>query len=232
MTVTLSLDCTNGHLTASLLSDKCVLSYIQEDHFKEAAEYIAIWVQNALTKHNLEATDINKYISVIGPGGFSGVRTGTSFISAMAHVTQKEIISLSSLEALALSFDNYKDEIIISCLNAKRNAVYLAGYVIDDNQLSPFYKERLVNLDVLEEVIHNEFSHVGRILLAGHGIDFIKPYIKSDIVTQEKYTSDARFFSLNHHFLKVHRSHAPLYLRAPDATLPKKSFTIKHPSSS
>ena len=165
MSLKFALDCTNGNFTACLLENEQVIAHINEYPFKEAAEYCAIWLDEALKKHNLSANQISSFISVAGPGGFSGVRTGTSMISGMSSVLDVPVKTLSSLEALALSLEHIDDHILLSCLNAKRNGVYLGAYRRVHDTLEHIFPEQLVQKSDLEEFYNHNLSDYTQVSL-------------------------------------------------------------------
>lgn len=223
MSLTFALDCTNGNFTAALSEDGRVIDSVNHYPFKEAAEYAAIWLSHSLEAHGLKAQNIKHYISVAGPGGFSGVRTGTSMISAMALVTGGDITTLSSLEALALSSDKCEDYWIISCLNAKRNGVYIGAYHHTGHFLEHIIPEQLLDKEGLQEFCAKNFKDQN-LILCGHGHEIIAPCLNQNRIIEIIETSDAALFIKNAALVKSSRVHAPLYLRAADAAIGKKKF--------
>jgi len=223
MSLTFALDCTNGNFTAALTEEGRLIDSVNHYPFKEAAEYVAIWLRNALEEQGLEAKNIRDYISVAGPGGFSGVRTGTSMISAMALVTGGRIKTLSSLEALALSSDKRKSHLVVSCLNAKRNGVYIGAYRDIGTSFEHVISEQLLDKDQLQDFCIENFKDQ-KLILCGHGHEIIAPYFGQDMIIDVIDTSDAALFIKNADLINSSRAHAPLYLRAADAAIGKKKF--------
>lgn len=225
MTLTFALDCTNGNFTAALLKGNQLIASVNHYPFKEAAEYAAVWLSTTLEDHDLDAKDIKEYVSVAGPGGFSGVRTGTSMIAAMALVTRSDITTLSSLEALALSSLNPDKHLILSCLNAKRNGVYIGVYRHGDNGLEHIIPEQLLGKDHLQDFCETHFSSE-KLILCGHGGEIIAPFLNEERVIEIVQTSDAGLFVQIADLINSNRLHTPIYLRAADAAIGKKKFDV------
>lgn len=216
----LSLDCTNGNLTFSLFDKEKVYAYVHHVNFKQIAEHLAPMINDALQENNFSAFDIKEIISVAGPGGFSGVRVGTSFLEGVVAITQAKIHTISSLSALALSVPlTEQDSIILSVINAKRGAVYIAAYDMNYKLLIPEQICNVKNVPKLLETLPNKFYHI-----AGHGYEPIKDYIKPSHILSITASTDALLFGRN--FNKVHNyeTHLPIYLREADAVIAKKKF--------
>ena len=61
------------------------------------------------------------YIAVArGPGSFTGLRIGMATTKALAHGAKKDVIAITSLEALAYNLSHYHG-LICPILNAKKH---------------------------------------------------------------------------------------------------------------
>lgn len=71
--------------------------------------------------------DIDYFICGVGPGSFTGIRTGLAAIKGMSLVLDKPVVGISSLDILAMNA-NVENQYIIPILDARRNMVYLSIY--------------------------------------------------------------------------------------------------------
>lgn len=218
----LALDCTNGHLTWAICQDDIILAHETFLSKKDVAEYFPEKLAHTFLQIGKTPKDIQEIISVAGPGGFSGVRTGTSLIEGMNAVLKKPIISLSSLQALALSVSDSQGN-IITLLNARREGVYLAVY---DHNVHILVPEQLCDISQAESLLQpflNKKYH-----LAGHGIGLLPHLWSQENTFSVIECSDAKNFIMNidkNHINTKH--HRPIYMRPPDAVRSKKNTVIK-----
>ena len=84
-------------------------------------------IQDLLSDNNLSIDDIDGYVVSKGPGSFTGLRIGMATIKGLSFGSSKPYVSVSSLDALALSVSNF-DGIICPIMDALRNSVYTSLY--------------------------------------------------------------------------------------------------------
>ncbi len=221
-TYRLGIDTTNQNLCIALTQGQAVLNYENLYPFLNAAEALAPKIADMLSIHQVTPSQIDNIISVTGPGGFSGVRIGTSFVTGFAfgHDNMR-ICGITSLEAIALSISTPKeDSIIIACLNARRNGVYIA---IFNHLYHRLTADAVINIQDLPAYL-SEFQDTPY-YLGGHGYTFVQPYLKAELNLAEPILS-----SLAQEFTRKAVSfstHSPIYLREADAKLSQKP-SFKH----
>ena len=79
-----------------------------------------------LSNHQLTKSDIDVFISVSGPGSFTGLRVGLAAIKALAEILGKPIVAVSTLEVMA-SDSGVRGKIGVA-LDAGRGDVYFGLY--------------------------------------------------------------------------------------------------------
>ncbi len=85
-------------------------------------------IEEALDRAGLDVSDIDYYVSVTGPGSFTGVRIGVSAIKGMAHGANKPCIGVDALEALATGCC-MADALICPIQDARAGQVYGAAFL-------------------------------------------------------------------------------------------------------
>ena len=85
-------------------------------------------IEEALDRAGLDVSDIDYYVSVTGPGSFTGVRIGVSAVKGMAHGANKPCIGVDALEALAMGVCN-ADALICPIQDARAGQVYGAAFL-------------------------------------------------------------------------------------------------------
>ncbi|MBI4768081.1 MAG: tRNA (adenosine(37)-N6)-threonylcarbamoyltransferase complex dimerization subunit type 1 TsaB [Deltaproteobacteria bacterium] len=67
--------------------------------------------------------DIDLWAVTVGPGSFTGLRIGLATIKRLAFATQKTVVGVSTLEALAFSF-SYSPYLICALIDARQKEVF------------------------------------------------------------------------------------------------------------
>lgn len=88
-------------------------------------------IDNALKKSNYKLDDFDVFCSTLGPGSFTGIRVGISFIKAFALVFEKKVCGVSTLDIMKASI-NTKEK-LYPAIDAKRREVYTIEY--DKNRI-------------------------------------------------------------------------------------------------
>ncbi len=74
-----------------------------------------------------DAKDVDVWAAVSGPGSFTGVRIGVSSVRALAHGWKRPVVSVGTLETLAMQFCG-ASALVVPLLDARRRQVYAAAY--------------------------------------------------------------------------------------------------------
>ena len=128
-------------------------------------------IQNVLSQINLEAKDLEFTCLAKGPGSFTGLRLGFATLKALETANGTKIYGVPTLEALAQNF-LFWNEILITCLDAKRNRFYVNIY--DNGKIlhGP--------LDIDDKEILEKFDIEKKILLVGSGANLLKDKLKKN----------------------------------------------------
>ena len=127
----LYIDTTTSYLYTGLVVDKKLVSEVKKDLGKDLSSYTLKEIDTMLKQNHLEPNDIDKIIVVNGPGSFTGIRVGVTIAKTYAYSLKKEIVTISSLEAMAIS--SKEDDIIkVPLIDARRGYVYGAIYSKDN----------------------------------------------------------------------------------------------------
>ena len=116
----------------------------------------------------------------VGPGSFTGIRIGVSTTRALAQVTGKPCVAVSSLEALAIRtrqlHDGQEDEEVLICpiLDARRSQVYGGGYFVKDGETKEKIKAGPYTIEEFLELAKG----FDKVLFAGDGVDAYREKIE------------------------------------------------------
>ena len=145
--ITLYIDTSDKDVSIAIIKDNLELANITKNIPNEHSIYAAPFLKEALTSCHLEPNDIDNIMVVNGPGSFTGIRIGITIAKVYAYLLKKEIRTVSSLKALALSIEN---DYILALIDAKHDNYYLGLY---DNHYNEIIPEQFATQDTVLKLI-------------------------------------------------------------------------------
>lgn len=197
---TLYIDTSSNFLYTGIVDDEELLIEIQEKLEQNLSRDALPEIASMFEKVNLKPTDIDKIIVVDGPGSFTGIRIGITIAKVYAHTLKKKITTISSLEAMATSFD--KAGYYVPIIDARRGFVYAAIY---DREGKEVLFPQHIRLNLLEEKLSMLEDYLiitnDEIKLEGIKVTY-KPDIQK-IVNTFKNRRNINPHSVNPNYLKL-----------------------------
>jgi tRNA threonylcarbamoyladenosine biosynthesis protein TsaB len=131
---------TSAVASAALVADDApesvVASFATEDT-RTHAEVLAPGIEQLLAGAGLSGADVDAVVTGVGPGPFTGLRSGIVTARTLAFVWGKPLYGVMSLDAIALEVAESTEaaaEFLVAT-DARRKEVYWARYAIADAQL-------------------------------------------------------------------------------------------------
>ena len=144
----LSLDTASQSCSVAIVADKTVVVELTVNHGKTHAEVLMGMIQKALEIGDVSITDVDGFAITIGPGSFTGLRIGLSTVKGLAVATQKPVVGVSTLDALAYGFA-FSQKLVCPMLDARRGEVYTAGYRFDENKIITVFEPCAISPDLV-----------------------------------------------------------------------------------
>lgn len=200
----LALDTSTPVLSVALIENQVVLNERSAGEIAGAQLHGEVLAQ--LVQEILRNQSIDKVAVGLGPGPYTGLRTGVALAQAVAFARQVPIVGISSLFAIAHGFWRRGGESGVAVLDAKRKEI----------AWQEFDASKMLNAPTLTNI---DDVHIlkGKTIV---GPAFLTQPI-DDLIVQEDFPPNAVDIAL----LCAQgcgESISPLYLRAPDVT-PKES---------
>lgn len=148
--ITLFIDTHSKDLNVGLVNSDKLLDEVKIKDLETHSNLFLCKVEEILNKNNLIPNDVDRIVVVNGPGSFTGIRIGVTAAKVYAWGLKKEIVTVSSLKAYALSIKNY--DYVIPVIDARRGYVYTAIY---DNELNELLEEKYMLLSELLEKVND-----------------------------------------------------------------------------
>jgi len=221
------LACETSTLLASvaIFKDENLLAYKESLRQSSHSDVLNLYIDDVLKEANLKQpglklSDIDLFVSGIGPGSFTGIRISLNTIKTFAYCFNKPVLSVNSLENLAWLCPN-ENKPIVSMLNAYKNMVYVATYKKENDKLVTLKEPDVVRVQNLNQYITENVVVVGDGYTAY--AKFFDQKLNSFISRNANASDDPKALAAQH-FVKqnnlqpTHWSELlPLYLRASEA---------------
>lgn len=123
----LTVDTSTNIFSVALSADAALLAESVGEPGVASSATIALHVEKVMAQGGVKLDDVDAFAVTIGPGAFTGVRVGISFVKGLALALGRPVIPISSLELLAF---NASTSLIPVCpmFDARKGEVYAALY--------------------------------------------------------------------------------------------------------
>ena len=195
----LYIDTSSSFLYAAILENDNIISKVCEDYGQSLSEIALPKIAAMFEENNINPKEIDKIIVVNGPGSFTGIRIGITIAKVYAWSLKIKITTISSLEAMAISYNS--DKVKVPIINARRGYVYGAIYANDKEILKPQHikleelQNKLRDINDYIYISNDEFEDIDNI--EKYEPDFIK------IVNKYKDKEEINPHLVNPEYLKL-----------------------------
>ena len=156
----LGLDTSTMMTTCAVINEDKLLGEYSLNQDMTHSEKLVPMIKEVLDNLNMKVRDIDLYGVACGPGSFTGLRIGVATIKSFAHLFDKPIVGVSTLEALAYNLPY--NEVVVPMIDARRNRVYTGIYTWEDGTIKELMAPDVLPIDELmaklmdfDEVVFN-----------------------------------------------------------------------------
>lgn len=165
----LALDTSNSSLSICIKTGDDIRGEINLNNGLVHSTTLMPCIENLFNTVNFDKKTLDMVVVSIGPGSFTGIRIGVATANAISMALNIPVISVKSLDALAMNF-LYFDGIIISTIYAQRDNFYVGVYKSDYKNLTDVKENIIMSEEELKSYIS---SSKDRIVLCGDACSFI-----------------------------------------------------------
>jgi tRNA threonylcarbamoyladenosine biosynthesis protein TsaB len=152
MSYILGIDTSSIELSIGLAHDRqavmSVSRYVRNSH----AEIISSTVAFLLESSNVAPSDIGHIAIAIGPGSFTGLRIGISYIKGFCFQRAIKVLPVSSLACIAAAWHTKEKAVIVAC-EARNGEVFCARFDPGKNGLVRTMPDQLLPVAVFRTII-------------------------------------------------------------------------------
>lgn len=141
MTTLLALDTATEACSAALLYQGHVTHRFEVIPRMHAVRLLPM-IEELLEEAGITLRDVDALVFGRGPGAFTGVRIATGMVQGLAFATNKPVIDVSNLAALAQrAFREHQAESVCAAIDARMDEVYWGCYQLHDGVMQLLGKE-------------------------------------------------------------------------------------------
>lgn len=168
---------------AVLDGDKLIGEYSLSQDMSHSEKLVPM-VKEVLDSLKLTVNDIDLFSVAKGPGSFTGLRIGIATMKAFAHLTDKPIVGVSTLEALAYNLSN--NEIVVPMIDARRDRVYTGIYKWKGSDLETLMSPCVLEVEELLFRLNKDHENI---VVNGDGSIVFKKLIKDILKDKVRFST-------------------------------------------
>lgn len=172
----LGVDTSTMMATCAVLDGETLLGEYSLNQDMSHSENLVPMIKELLDSLKLQVSDIDLYGVSLGPGSFTGLRIGIATVKSFAHVFNKPIIGVSTLEGLA--FNLAHEGTIVPMIDARRNRVYTGIYKWKKGRLINILKPSIMEMEELLELLSKDYDNI---MVNGNGALLYKEKIENSL---------------------------------------------------
>lgn len=147
----LAIDTSTMISTVTVADEKEILGDFNVNQVKTHSESLVPMIENLLKLLGMTVADIDKFVIAEGPGSFTGLRIGMTIAKTLAQVEKKDLITVSTLKAMAAGSISKRAKLPL--IDARSTRVYGALY---DENLEEIVPENLYEIDNLAKIVNEK----------------------------------------------------------------------------
>ena len=163
--------------SVALLEDGKLLAESYQNTGLTHSQTLMVMAEDLLKQCGKTMADVTAVAVAEGPGSFTGVRIGVAAAKGLSWGGQIPCYGVSTLEAMAESLGVWEGH-ICACMDARRNQVYNALFLVDNGVITRVSEDRAIALTDLKE----DLEHIdGPIFLVGDGSSLPHKMLSNEI---------------------------------------------------
>ncbi len=180
----LGLDTSTLMTTCGVIDgDKLIGEYSLSQDMSHSEKLVPM-IKQVMDSLELNLKDVDLYGVSIGPGSFTGLRIGIATIKAFAHLFNKPLVGVSTLEALA--FNLPYNPIVVPMIDARRERVYTGIYTWEGNNLKAIMEPTILEVKKLLDILKRDYEDL---VVNGDGSIVFKDLIKETLKDKVRFST-------------------------------------------
>ena len=168
MSLILLIDTATERAMVGIAKEDVIIQEMYNESFKNHAPFLQVAVQCLFAENGLTLNEIDAVAITAGPGSYTGLRVGMSSAKGFCYALRVPLITLNTLETLALSAiyrnkEQAENSAALYCplIDARRMEVYAAIYNVDMEMIVAPFNPILSALSFEEELREKKIIFFG-----------------------------------------------------------------------
>lgn len=222
MMTTLLIDTSNQPLAVALVKEGNVLINYQSNIKKNHSLQLMPVIESLMDEAQLTPQSLSDIVVANGPGSYTGLRIGITTAKTMAYTLDIPLYEVSSLKALAATYNNEND-LIVPLFDARRDHVFAGVYQYKDDKLETIKEDSYISIEALNQFLKSQNNPY---IFIGH--DVLKLQDKLEGRSLSKLPDASIMYNIKEQpVLNVHEL-KPRYLKLSEAEQNWKNNQTKH----
>ncbi|MFN8674561.1 MAG: tRNA (adenosine(37)-N6)-threonylcarbamoyltransferase complex dimerization subunit type 1 TsaB [Candidatus Sericytochromatia bacterium] len=155
----LGIDTTEKNINIALTLNKNIL--FESELISNRTEDIINHLRTAFLELGKTPTDLNAIGVILGPGGYTGTRSGIVVAKTMAQFINIPVIGFNKIDALLLAYNkNKKIKKISPNIDVKRNESYFCIANVNEGNISYLKEPSVLKIEDLSNEIQNNLDTI------------------------------------------------------------------------
>jgi tRNA threonylcarbamoyladenosine biosynthesis protein TsaB len=164
MSLLLHINTALGNAMTGFSRDNDLIASRENARQKDHASFLQPAIREMAREAGIKLADIDGVTVVNGPGSYTGLRVGLSAAKGICFSLRKPLITISTLEWMALPFRDNSYDFICPVIDARRMEVFTATY---DRNLKCISSPAAI---ILDEYSFTEWLEKGTVLFTGNAV--------------------------------------------------------------
>jgi len=143
----LALESSAKACSVAILDGETLLGEVFLQNERTHSENLLPAVHQLFGDVELRLADMDKIAVAIGPGAFTGLRIAAATAKGLAYATDKPLVGVSTLEAMAYGAKDIASGVLCPVMDARRAEVYHALFSVEENKVIRLIEDRAVSVE-------------------------------------------------------------------------------------
>lgn len=220
-----ALDSSSLVASVAILEDDNLIGEYTVNYKRTHSETLLPMLDELFRMLQIDKKSIDAFAIAAGPGSFTGLRIGSATVKGLARALDKPIIPVPTLEGLAYNLCGYQN-LICPIMDARRGETYTGIYEFNKNDISVIMDQTAMPMEALIDKLNILEREV---IFLGDGVPVFSkmiseslkaPYMLAPANSNRQRAGSVGVAAL--HYARMGKmenacSHAPIYLRKPQA---------------
>jgi len=227
----LAIDTATSSCSVAIWSDGNIISSHNEGVSRSQAEVLVPTIQQVLKKAKIKAYNLDLLVTTIGPGAFTGIRIGLATARAIAQVVRVPCLGLTTTEVIAHAVPKtaWQEGTLLVALDSKRADIYVQAFANGHKPISEVSAIYPADLGKWLQGVPSPIYVVGD--KRAQAVEVLTKAGYKTIVIEKLEVPDGSVMTeiASERWTKgdILKTPLPLYLRPPDAKLPRAGGRLR-----